>query len=56
MGFSSPPFSNSWAEIFLTGVVAPELHLEELLGFGTVACGNVGDDGSAEPRLDVGVA
>ena len=24
MGFNKPPFSNSWADIFLTGVVAPK--------------------------------
>lgn len=31
IGFRSPLLSNSWAEIFRTGVVAPELHLEWLV-------------------------
>ena len=28
IGFVKPPRSNSWAEIFLTGVPDPELHFE----------------------------
>lgn len=31
IGLRSPLLSNSWAEIFLTGVVAPELHLDWLV-------------------------
>ena len=28
MGFVNPPLSNSWADIFLTGVPEPELHFD----------------------------
>lgn len=52
IGFSRPPRSNSCAEIFLTGVVAPEPPLDEP---GCVLqC--VGEDISDEFELFVGVA